>query len=135
MRLSRTERGVKMKELHMICNAHLDPVWLWQKPEGIAEAISTFRVAADFCDEFDLKRDEETDSVSVGGWITEQLGKIPSRSDRFDYEHLHVIVTETDSHRVVKAKVLVLEKEDDEDHAAIMSVDIPDSVTVSEAVK
>ncbi len=42
-----------MKELHMICNAHLDPVWLWQKPEGIAEAISTFRVAADFCEKFD----------------------------------------------------------------------------------
>lgn len=37
----------------MICNAHLDPVWLWQRPEGIAEAISTFRVAADFCEEFD----------------------------------------------------------------------------------
>lgn len=45
--------GDIMKELHMICNAHLDPVWLWQKPEGIAEAISTFRVAADFCEEFD----------------------------------------------------------------------------------
>ena len=42
-----------MKELHLICNAHLDPVWLWQKPEGIAEAISTFRVAADFCEDFD----------------------------------------------------------------------------------
>ncbi len=40
-----------MKELHLICNAHLDPVWLWQKPEGIAEAISTFRVAADFCEQ------------------------------------------------------------------------------------
>ncbi len=40
-----------MKELHLICNAHLDPVWLWRKPEGIAEAISTFRVAADFCEE------------------------------------------------------------------------------------
>lgn len=37
----------------MICNAHLDPVWLWQRPEGIAEAISTFRIAADFCEEFD----------------------------------------------------------------------------------
>ena len=69
----------------------------------------------DFCDEFDLKRDDETDSVSVGGWITEQIGKIPNRGDRFDYEHIHVIVTETDSHRVIKAKVLVLEKEDDED--------------------
>ena len=69
----------------------------------------------DFCDEFDLDRDEETDSVSVGGWITEQLGKIPSRSDRFDYKNIHVIVTETDSHRVVKAKVLVFEKTEDED--------------------
>jgi alpha-mannosidase len=46
-------KGDKMKELHMICNAHLDPVWLWQRPEGIDEAISTFRVAADFCEEFD----------------------------------------------------------------------------------
>jgi CBS domain containing-hemolysin-like protein len=68
----------------------------------------------DFCDEFDLDRDEEIDSVSVGGWITEQLGKIPSRSDRFDYKHIHVIVTETDSHRVVKAKVLVFEKPEDD---------------------
>ena len=41
------------KKVHLIGNAHLDPVWLWQKPEGIAEAISTFRVAADFCEEFD----------------------------------------------------------------------------------
>ena len=42
-----------MKKLHLLCNAHLDPVWLWTKNEGIAEAISTFRVAADFCDEYD----------------------------------------------------------------------------------
>jgi len=42
-----------MKDIHMICNAHLDPVWLWQRQEGIAEAISTFRIAAKFCEEFD----------------------------------------------------------------------------------
>ena len=42
-----------MKELHLLCNAHLDPVWLWQRPEGVAEAISTFRIAAAFCDEYD----------------------------------------------------------------------------------
>lgn len=35
----------------MVCNAHLDPVWLWPWEEGLAEAISTFRVAADFIDE------------------------------------------------------------------------------------
>lgn len=44
---------MKMKEMYMLCNAHLDPVWLWQKEEGIAEAISTFRVAADFCEKYD----------------------------------------------------------------------------------
>ncbi len=38
--------------LHLICNAHLDPVWLWEWEEGAAEALSTFRCAADFCDEF-----------------------------------------------------------------------------------
>lgn len=42
-----------MKEINLVCNAHLDPVWLWQRQEGMAEAISTFRVAADFCEKFD----------------------------------------------------------------------------------
>ena len=42
-----------MKKLHLLCNAHLDPAWLWRWNEGLAEAISTFRVAADFCEEYD----------------------------------------------------------------------------------
>ncbi len=42
-----------MKEFYLLCNAHLDPVWLWKREEGTAEAISTFRVAAKFCKEFD----------------------------------------------------------------------------------
>lgn len=37
---------------YLVCNAHLDPVWLWPWEDGMAEAIATFRVAADFCDEF-----------------------------------------------------------------------------------
>ena len=42
-----------MNKLHLLCNAHLDPVWLWRWNEGLAEAISTFRVAADFCEQYD----------------------------------------------------------------------------------
>ena len=42
-----------MKEIKLICNAHLDPVWLWRRDEGMAEAISTFRVAAKFCRLYD----------------------------------------------------------------------------------
>ncbi len=41
------------KQVFMICNAHLDPVWQWEWEEGAAEAISTFRVAADFCEEYE----------------------------------------------------------------------------------
>lgn len=40
-----------MKKVMMICNAHLDPVWLWRWQEGAAEALSTFRTAAEFCEE------------------------------------------------------------------------------------
>jgi len=32
--------------LHMIGNAHLDPVWLWRWQEGFQEAKSTFRIGA-----------------------------------------------------------------------------------------
>lgn len=42
-----------MKELHLICNAHIDPIWQWEWEEGVAAAISTFRSAADLSDEFD----------------------------------------------------------------------------------
>lgn len=42
-----------MKKIHLVCNAHLDPVWLWQRQEGIGEALSTFRIAADFCENYE----------------------------------------------------------------------------------
>ena len=41
------------KRIHLICNAHLDPVWQWEWEEGAAETLSTFRIAADFCEEYD----------------------------------------------------------------------------------
>lgn len=42
-----------MKTIHLICNAHIDPVWMWEWEEGAAEALSTFRIAADFCEQYD----------------------------------------------------------------------------------
>ena len=39
--------------MHLICNAHLDPVWQWEWEEGAAEALSTYRIAADFCELYD----------------------------------------------------------------------------------
>lgn len=42
-----------MKRVHLICNAHLDPIWQWTWDEGIAAALATFKSAADLADEFD----------------------------------------------------------------------------------
>lgn len=38
--------------VHLVCNAHIDPIWMWQWEEGAREAISTFRTAADLLDEY-----------------------------------------------------------------------------------
>ena len=38
--------------IHLICNAHLDPVWQWQWEEGAAETITTFGIAARLLREF-----------------------------------------------------------------------------------
>ncbi len=39
--------------LHMIGNAHIDPVWLWQWQEGFHEVMATFRSALDRMKEYD----------------------------------------------------------------------------------
>lgn len=43
-----------MKKLHLICNSHLDPVWMWDWEEGLGESISTFYQAEQFCREYDF---------------------------------------------------------------------------------
>ncbi|MDR1024859.1 MAG: hypothetical protein LBL56_03970, partial [Treponema sp.] len=37
---------------YLVCNAHIDPVWLWRWDEGAGVALSTFRTAADLLDEY-----------------------------------------------------------------------------------
>ena len=38
--------------IHLIPNSHIDPVWLWDKYEGIDEVINTFRSACDRLDAY-----------------------------------------------------------------------------------
>jgi len=39
--------------LILVCNSHIDPVWLWPWEEGLAATLSTFRAAAALSAEFD----------------------------------------------------------------------------------
>ena len=38
--------------IHLIPNSHIDPVWLWDKYEGLDEVLNTFRSACDRLDEY-----------------------------------------------------------------------------------
>lgn len=38
---------------HMICNAHIDPIWQWDWPEGVSATLSTFYSAVRLSEEFD----------------------------------------------------------------------------------
>lgn len=40
------------KRIFLVANSHIDPVWLWDKYEGIDEVINTFRSACDRLDEY-----------------------------------------------------------------------------------
>ncbi len=60
----------------------------------------------DFCDKFDIS--PQSDSVSLGGWISEELDKIPEVGDVFTFANLEVSVVEVDSHRPTFAQVVCL---------------------------
>ena len=67
----------------------------------------------EFCEFFELET--ESESISVGGLILEQLGRIPVKNDKCSVEHLDFIIEEADSRRVITTKVIRNEKQEKED--------------------
>jgi alpha-mannosidase len=57
--------------VHMIGNAHLDPVWLWTWQSGLDEALATCRSACDLLDEF-----PELYITRGEAWVYAQVQKI-----------------------------------------------------------
>lgn len=61
---------------------------------------------------FDLMDEEdESEAATVGGWVMEQLKKIPAVGDNFDYKGTHVEVTEMEEKRVLSVHVILPEEE------------------------
>lgn len=66
------------KTVHLVCNAHLDPVWQWTWEDGLAEAVSTFRIAAEFCEKHTGFVFNHNESV-LYGWIKDHEPKLFAR--------------------------------------------------------
>ena len=96
---------------------------IWDEHDEVVETFQKleediFRVDCtvnmdDFRDFFHVKA--ESDSVSVGGWVMEQLRRIPAIGESFSIENLDVTVTELDAHRVSFIQVVQHPLEDDEE--------------------
>lgn len=63
----------------------------------------------EFCEYFNIEI--ETEMNSVGGFVMEQLGKVPQVGDKFKFEALEVEVTETDEKRASLITVIVQNEE------------------------
>jgi alpha-mannosidase len=79
--LTTVQGGNKQRRLHLISNAHIDPVWLWEWQEGVAAAVSTFRTAADLCEEFDGYVFNHNEAI-LYQWIEEYDPALFSRIQR-----------------------------------------------------
>lgn len=53
----------------------------------------------------------ETESVSLGGWIMEQMEELPDEGDSFTYNELNFEIVELEVHRIVTVKVVGARKE------------------------
>lgn len=43
----------QIKRVHLVCNAHIDPIWQWDWQEGVSAVLSTFHSAANLADKYD----------------------------------------------------------------------------------
>ena len=86
---------------------------IWDGHDDVVEEFKetgkdTVRVDAsispdEFSEHFDVEI--ETEMVSLGGWVSEQLGKVPVEGDTFRYQDLQITVTSVDCHRVEEVEI------------------------------
>ena len=70
----------------------------------------------DLIETFSLKKEyDEYESVTVNGWVLEEMGTFPQPGDSFDCEHLHVTVEKIDKRRVAQILIEVREPETEEE--------------------
>lgn len=91
---------------------------IWDENDEITENIKKHQDGSygilgstplqEMCDELKCRIDSQADTV--GGWVIEQLGAIPSNGDSFDCGDMYITVTSTDERRVLEVNVNMKEE-------------------------
>ena len=104
---------------------------IWDEQDEATESIipleeNTYRVLSgvsidEFFEFFELDKDEEIESTTVNGWLTEQCGSIPEEDYCLEYENLVIRVTKADdlmTHEIAVTRTFpepVSDEEEDRD--------------------
>ncbi|MBR6812428.1 MAG: HlyC/CorC family transporter [Oscillospiraceae bacterium] len=97
---------------------------IWDEHDEVIELIkqideNTWRIScqADLDEMYALfDIEEEFDCTSISGWVMDRMERIPEEGDSFDYNNIHVVVTSTDSRRILEIEVTKYpESEENED--------------------
>lgn len=70
---------------------------------------------SDLFDIFDINDDDEIESVSVGGFIIEQIGTIPTINQSIRYKDLLITVKRIKNNRILSAFVAKVDNDEDDD--------------------
>ena len=97
---------------------------IWDEHDEVVEELTeidenTFHVDGmmnfeDFCEEFEIEA--ESQAISVGGWASEQLEKIPDIGDSFEFERLSITVSDMDVNRVALLEIKKLPEDAEEEN-------------------
>lgn len=96
-------------EVEELCRKVGDDTYLVSGTHNLQELFETFG----------MNVREEFDSTTVGGFITEQLGKMAAAGDTLQYENLDITVTKANNKRVLEVRIKVKPVEEEEHESGL----------------
>jgi CBS domain containing-hemolysin-like protein len=93
-----------------LCTKISDTEYVVAGEQNLEELLETLDITLNENDE-----EERVDSTTVGGFVTEQMDKIPTVGEKFTFKNLDVEITDATETRVNEVKITVSEKEDEEE--------------------
>jgi len=100
---------------------------IWDEQDEAVETIveveeDTFRIPTsvsidEFFERFELEKNEEIESTTINGWLSEVCGNIPELGFSFEYENLSITVTEADELMAHEVEVKVIPPVDEDEES------------------
>lgn len=89
-----------------IWDEHDEVIDYFKQIDDLTFEVNCSATLDDMFEFFHIKEpEEEFDSVTVSGWIMEQLGKIPTAGDSFEFQNVNIVVTKTAARHATVASV------------------------------